>query len=284
MKKTLLFVLLGISFLGYAQLAVTVSPQYGCPNTSNNSINVTVTNNLAFGIPAGATVSISMTDPSSNVVGTYSGTSAGIAASGGTEAYTVTGANFTVAGNYTVSGTASITVPIALSYPFTSTYVVQYPPDLTLTESPTGTINTSALSGYSVRYYLDADYNTVVNESTTTSYVAPTFGNYTAKAYDPATGCLSQNASNSLFIVTSIEEKLGFEVSVYPNPVVTELTVTTQNGAALSYEISDLKGNSLQSGNFSLSTKINTESLQAGIYILKVKDASGKFNSFKLTK
>jgi hypothetical protein len=287
MKKILLLLSSLLSLTAFGQVTTTITPKYGCPNSSSQFISVNVTNTSGTSIPAGIAYNIALTVIENSVtIGTYNQSFTDGFAHNGTKQYTITGLSFGAPSTCTVTGTVSATVPIlgSLSYPVNQNYFVQFPPDLTASESPALTISVTGSTDYSVRFYTNQDYNTVTNETTGTTYAVTQSADFSAKAYDPITGCISQNPSNVVSVVTSIEERLGFEVSVYPNPMVTELTISTKNGAALSYEISDLKGNSLQSGSFSSSTKINTEALQTGVYILKVKDASGNFNSYKLTK
>jgi hypothetical protein len=79
---------------------------------------------------------------------------------------------------------------------------------------------------------------------------------------------------------TNSEKTAGIEASslnnikVYPNPVVSEITLDGLS-RQLNYEIHTVTGRLVQSGK--TSPKINVENLQTGLYLLKLENVSVKF-------
>jgi len=68
------------------------------------------------------------------------------------------------------------------------------------------------------------------------------------------------------------------KVSVYPNPVKDVLYVNANGLSIESYQLFDVKGQLVISGNQTSATSISTSNLQAGIYILKIKTNAGWAN------
>jgi hypothetical protein len=201
MKKLLLIFLTLFTSAGFAQITMTTpTPKYGCPNTTQ-SVTIGATNNAAFGIPGSVVITVNvivMDNTNTITLGNTTQTMSGLAA-GATKYITIPNVAFQGPMVCNISGTASFTYFGAQSYPFTGTYTVQYPPDLTASESPAGTIAIStSLDIYSVRYYFNGDYGTVNNETTSSTYTPGAYGSYTAKGYDPITSCLSANPSNAV--------------------------------------------------------------------------------------
>jgi hypothetical protein len=78
--------------------------------------------------------------------------------------------------------------------------------------------------------------------------------------------------------LASIEEQLLNAFIVYPNPAKKELFLHVDATTILSYEIIDMQGRAVKSNavsNLSV-VNINTESMRAGSYIVKVKTPFGE--------
>jgi hypothetical protein len=292
MKKIIfaLLLLLTIS-TGYSQIEVTTSPQYGCPNTTHN-VNVIVTNNSSYSIPPGVSYTINVTVQTTapvTTIGTFSqsytdGFGTGTANS---KTYIVSVA-FQGPMDCDVSGTLTIPSfpPNPLIIPYSTQYTVQNPADVTLTESPAGTLLVASVpSNHEIRFYLDG--SSTHTSQTSGSYTPTTSGSYTAKAYELTSTCLSENPSNAVVITvvpTDVRDGQSANVSVYPNPIASTVTITTVLSNKLSYELSDLNGSVVRSADFRTNTNINVENLKPGSYILTVRDNNQKVASYKLVK
>ncbi len=200
MKKLLILTLSLISSTVFAQITFTSpSPQYGCPNTTHD-VTIGATNTSGFSLPPGIVVTATLTikdNTNTTTLGTTTQTFSGGLANGATQYVTISNVAFIGPMACNVTGSVSFTFGTPQSYPIATTYTVQYPPDLTVSESPLGTLAVSTpLNGYSVNYYLNANYGTVNHNSSTTTYTPTSPGTYTAKAYDAVSTCLSVNPSS----------------------------------------------------------------------------------------
>jgi len=72
-------------------------------------------------------------------------------------------------------------------------------------------------------------------------------------------------------LVSSTEEQTEVALKVYPNPSSGYLIVETKSSSPHIYELVDITGSTVQSGNLSQSARINLET-PSGIYYLKVID------------
>ena len=255
MNKFLLISLFSlITYPVFAQVTLSPpSPKYGCPYTTQN-ITIGATNTSGFSIPSGTAITVNVIikdNTNTNILGSSTQVFSAGFPNGSTQNVTITGVNFAGPMTCNISGTASFTLGIPQSYPLSGTYTVQYPPDLTISESPVGTIAVSTpLDIYSVRYYLNADYSTVNYETALTTYTPGSYGSYTAKAYDPTTSCISVNPSNA--VVIKDNQQINF-------PALTAVTTgapdfgpgaTSSNGSiAITYTSSDPLVATIVSGN-----------------------------------
>lgn len=294
MKKLLLVILCSVtSFVMAQSVSTSVSPQFGCPNTTHDvTVSVTYSGTSVPG-SVSYTITLNVKDDQANILKTFSGGGSGFA-NGETKTYTITDVPF--AGPMTCTVDGSVSVPaFSMTIPIPpQNYIVQFPYNLTITENPTGTLNVSTtLDGYSVRYYLNANYGTVINESTTGTYTPTSVGDYTAKAIsyvtstiDGAKSCTSTVASNmiTISIINSLEEAQNISISVYPNPVVSSVTIAAGTSSELTYELSDMNGAVVRSASFNGVGNINAEGLNAGSYILVIKNQNEKVASYKLVK
>jgi hypothetical protein len=80
---------------------------------------------------------------------------------------------------------------------------------------------------------------------------------------------------------SSILDNEQINVEVYPNPTVDFINLKTDE--AVSYDLIDLSGKVLLSGNVSNSASINISNLNAGSYILSVV-ANNKALNYSITK
>jgi hypothetical protein len=94
---------------------------------------------------------------------------------------------------------------------------------------------------------------------------------------------------NEIYIVTGIEEPagIGLEMVIYPNPAseFLRLTITNYSFEKLSYRLSDMNGNLLQSGEITgRETLITTGTLPPAGYFLVVTDQDNVVKAFKIIK
>lgn len=91
-------------------------------------------------------------------------------------------------------------------------------------------------------------------------------------------------------VVSAVIEVLrmnGFEISVYPNPVVDELRVSTQAGQTTSirYEIRDVTGQTISSGRLQpMASGINFTQLPKGLYVVLLHYDNMDSHVFKIYK
>ena len=297
MKKLLLILLSCVSSAAMAQ--ISVSPSAGCPNTTHD-VTVHVTNNIQ-NVPNGTSyyLTLNVKDNDDIILKTFTSSTVSTGfPTGTTQDFVIPSVPFVGPMTCKVDGSISATtmlpgpsgpMPFTVNYPIPSqNYNVAYPLTLTIVNTDADLSVVTPLNGYSVRYYLDANYSNVINESTTGNYTAANPGSYTAKAYDPASGCLSVNASNAIVITanptTGVQNSKNIKFSVYPNPVTSFVTVESGVSSTLTYELSGLNGKVLRSGSFQETSQINTEDLNAGTYVLIIKDGKESLASYKLVK
>ena len=67
------------------------------------------------------------------------------------------------------------------------------------------------------------------------------------------------------------------EVNIFPNPFNNSLTISLDSKYKISWEISDVRGRAIISGNDSNTWEINTSKLLKGIYFLRLKNDENEF-------
>jgi hypothetical protein len=74
------------------------------------------------------------------------------------------------------------------------------------------------------------------------------------------------------------------EIQVYPNPVQDWLMIKATGGTVFGYNIINIAGQVLRTGNKGSHTQINVSELPSGTYFLKLVMANGKMNMYKFVK
>jgi len=290
MKIILLLFLSLISFISLAQVGYNTIPKYACSN-STHDVLVSATNNQMT-IPAGFsyTITITLKDNSSTVVKTFSQNYTDGFAVGTTKTYTLDAITFgavstwKIGGSVAVSGFGTFPVP-------DQNYFVKDVPVLTITNTNQDLSVVTTIDGYSVRYFLDGDYGTIINESTTGNYTAIADGLYTAKAvnyvYNSSvlSTCVSAAPSNGInIVITAIEETQDISISVYPNPMSSSITLSSGIPDELTCELYDKNGVVLYKNAFKQSEYIDVEHFKAGAYVLIIKKDNKKIAAYNLIK
>lgn len=112
-------------------------------------------------------------------------------------------------------------------------------------------------------------------------------------AYTTSTGTNGSVAQGvqqpyEIYTVGINETELTISLSVFPNPTVDNLTlqISDYNNEKLSYQLYDMQGKLLNTGNVTADqTEINTSSLAAATYFLNVvTQKNRKVQSFKIIK
>lgn len=206
MRYPLLLVFILLSKILFAQSLIslgTPSPAFGCPNT-NHPITISVTNNSPVGVNPGNPITATVTikdNTNTTVLGTTTQTITTGFASGATIYVTIPNVAFAGPMDCNVIGSASFFLFGNQNYSFTGTYTVKYPPTLVISENPVGTAHVSTyFADYSVRYFANADYGTMIYETKYVNYTPTDPATYTAKAYDPQSTCVSTAPSNAVYI------------------------------------------------------------------------------------
>ncbi|WP_109830041.1 putative Ig domain-containing protein [Reichenbachiella versicolor] len=75
--------------------------------------------------------------------------------------------------------------------------------------------------------------------------------------------------------VSSVDGEILEEVTLFPNPATSEITLSSESSVFDSYEISDLSGGLVQTGNLLAQKSISIADLPTGIYMLKVSGVDG---------
>jgi hypothetical protein len=257
MKKSILLILLltlSISSMVFSAgvTFTTPTPKYGCPNTTQ-SVTIGATNTSGISLPSTVVITVNVVfkdNTNTNVLGSSTQTFNGLA-NGATLYVTIPSVAFVGPMVTNVTGSVSFNYLGPQNFPISTTYTVQYPQDLSASESPQGTIALSTpLNGYSVQYFLNADYATVNSQSTSTTYTPGVGGSYTAKAYDPITACISVNPSNA--VVIKDNDQITF-------PMLSPVSLgdadfapgasSTNAGVAITYISSDPSVATIVSGN-----------------------------------
>ena len=290
MKTLILLFLLTASYAGFAQVSYSIVPKYACENTTHDIV-ITATNNQAS-IPPGAnyTVNINVKDNTGTTVKTFSQSYSDGFAMGTSKTYALTNVTFGAASTWTIDG--SVVVQFVGTFPVPSqNYYVKTVPILSITNSNRDISTTTTIDGYSVRYFLNGNYTTIINESTTGNYTAVTDGLYTAKAVNyvykssVSSTCESASPSNGVMITTTaVEDPQSTSISVYPNPMVATLTISSGIPDQLTYELYDRTGVTILTGVFKQVDNINVADLKSGVYMLVIKNKQEKIASYKLTK
>ncbi len=71
------------------------------------------------------------------------------------------------------------------------------------------------------------------------------------------------------------------KITVYPNPVKDNLTLLSSNNSELSFTIQTIQGQIILSGKFVKQSTIYFKNYPAGIYLVEIKDETGKLLQFK---
>ncbi len=290
MKKLVLLFLLTISYAGLAQVSYSIVPKYACENATHDVV-ITATNNQQT-IPGGInyTVNINVKDNTGTTVKTFSQSYNDGFPMGTSKTYAITNVTFGTASTWTIDG--SVVVQFVGTFPVPSqNYFVKTVPVLTIINNNADISPTVTIDGYSVRYYLDGDYGTIINESTTGNYTAVADGIYTAKAINyiyvssVASTCESASPSNGVpIVISAVEDPQSSSISVYPNPMAATLTISSGIPDQLTYELHDRTGVTVLTGVFKQVDHIDVADLKSGAYLLVVKNKEEKIASYKLVK
>ncbi|WP_221409173.1 putative Ig domain-containing protein, partial [Reichenbachiella versicolor] len=76
-------------------------------------------------------------------------------------------------------------------------------------------------------------------------------------------------------LISSVEGELSSDITLFPNPATSEITLNSESSVFDSYEISDLSGGLVQAGNLLAQKSISIADLPTGIYMLKVSGVDG---------
>ena len=76
--------------------------------------------------------------------------------------------------------------------------------------------------------------------------------------------------------IVNVEEMDKNNVTIYPNPATTEITVNNPTNERTLVEMFNLVGQKVYSEQFVNSTKINVSNMKAGVYMLKVNNHTTK--------
>jgi len=102
--------------------------------------------------------------------------------------------------------------------------------------------------------------------------VAWSTANWTAPSEIDATASFSLNCS------VGLEEENNQAFTLFPNPISTQLNLSTEKTNQSNYIISDVSGRILRTGNFVQNTTINVNDFSRGTYFIRLLSAEGISN------
>jgi hypothetical protein len=283
----------------YYTIQLSASPLPGCPKVAHDVI-VSVTNNGPTLPSTTYTINLNVHKADNSSLKSFNQTYSDGFATGTTKEFRITDVPFeeamtckilgSISGMYMMAGPMGpMMFPFSYTIP-TQNYLLQSPPDLTITQTA-GELNVSVVpDGYKVQYFMNGNPDVLVNDGI---YSPTVDGSYTAKGVrsvystlaDGNVNCYSENPSNAITIgITAIEEAQSVSISVYPNPIISTVTIAAGTSSELRYELSDINGKIIRSASFNETGNINVENLTAGSYILIIKNQQEKIASYKLVK
>ncbi len=89
---------------------------------------------------------------------------------------------------------------------------------------------------------------------------------------------------NTIIGVDENIDKNDLSINVYPNPTDNFLYVKSKSQENFEYDLYNSSGQVIQQGQISEFTKINIESYDSGIYLLKIKKENGEFQTHSIIK
>ena len=158
------------------------------------------------------------------------------------------------------------------------TYIITVDSPATPMITATGYVLSESVAGFSSYQWLQG--STAVGSQAT--YTATQNGSYTVIGTD-ARGCSATSAPYTVTGVGIIGVTDDLRMSIYPNPNSGTFTLQSANAVGEEAVIYDLLGNVAARTNIT-KDKMNIDlNLTEGIYLLKVKDNSGKMNTLSFT-
>ncbi|MFA7273551.1 MAG: T9SS type A sorting domain-containing protein [Crocinitomicaceae bacterium] len=124
--------------------------------------------------------------------------------------------------------------------------------------------------------WIDCSTNSFVSGATNQSFTAITSGSYaviiTNGACFDTSDCVTLAGTN----VGLNESTLANLLSVYPNPVINQLTLNNSSNSIVSFDVIDAQGKLISTGNsVEKSTSISTSSWEQGVYFIRCTSNAG---------
>lgn len=135
---------------------------------------------------------------------------------------------------------------------------------------------------YSAQTVISA--GSVSSQSTNVS-LEGTIGEPITHTYTGTNAALTQGFQQSGLEVVGVIENETFQISIYPNPTVNYLTISSDNTLIKSIIIIDLNGKILVKNNEIVSTwNYDLSDLSNGTYLVKVENEKQILNTYKIIK
>jgi len=152
----------------------------------------------------------------------------------------------------------------------TQTVTINSNPVINVSTSLTGSTITANLTGATYRWLDCNNNNTVIPNETGIGYTASANGNYAIEI--TVNGCVDTSACTSITTI-GINEIKNKEISLYPNPTTSQLTINTTEQIK-SINILDVSGKTVKAITPNNNT-IDVSDLTNGIYFLKIETENG---------
>jgi len=116
--------------------------------------------------------------------------------------------------------------------------------------------------------------------SNSSGEIQMTIGEPIISTFENGTNGLTQGLHQTNLIISSIEDFAEeFDVSIYPNPVMNQLTIKLTNvKEGYQIEMVDINGKLVKTQSiFNEENQVDVTNLAAGVYILMLKDKQGQY-------
>lgn len=151
-----------------------------------------------------------------------------------------------------------------------TTYLTVNPlPDLSV--SAVNVVLTSNQNG-AIYQWIDCDLGTQIVNETNQSFTANVTGNYAVEVN--LNGC--SGTSDCLYTVVGLDELGAHAFQLFPNPVEDFIFIESSHPLeGMDYEIVDMQGKLIRSGNLDAAQLIDVHDLNVGAYMIRFSNSKG---------
>jgi hypothetical protein len=185
----------------------------------------------------------------------------------------LTGMTYTTSGLYTDTISNAVGCDSIISLNLT----IHTTPIVTATDNGDGTITASGASGYQ---WIDCANNQLINGATNFLFAPSTDGSYAV--IGTGTGGCADTSTCVLIDYLALDANILNEINIYPNPVVSEVTIDFE-GSEASIVITDMQLKQVVSCQIKPHTTLDLSKLVSGTYIIHFS-SGGNQKKVQITK